>query len=53
MARRVAAPIVRDEKKKRITDLLRFFPTVLAEILFVYRTVQFHFSFWDEEIHNN
>ena len=43
MARRVAAPNVRDEKKKRITDHLRFFPTVLAAILFVYTTVQFHF----------
>ena len=42
IARRVAAPIVRDEKK-RITDHLRFFPTVLAAILFVYTTVQFHF----------
>ena len=43
MARRVAAPIVSGKKKKRITDHLRFFPTVLAAILFVYTTVQFHF----------
>ena len=51
MARRVVAPIVKDEKK----DYWPFtmFSTLLAEILFVYRTFQFHFWFWDEEIHNN